>query len=432
MSELNKSSDEIDLAEIARKLWLGRKTILITTAVFFVIGIFLALITPKKYRSEATLLIETDAGSQTGMNTLIQQIAAASGINISQKQINDALTPDLYPVITASTPFLLELSQSEVTDPGTGKPVAVAQYLEQYPPKTLGGILTEYTIGLPGKVIGLFARQKKNKGEQVEQGERGKQGERVNGLTGEPKKRYYLSKDHSAAGLPVTDSVLNSGNLELNNAGTRIQSPVEGEVMMPLTDDQLRAIGRLKACITAEATSKSKIKTTAPNMLTVSTEVHNADVAVELTGLVVESLTRYIGEYRTRKVKSDLRFIDDQLAEAEQKYRRAQQALAATTDRNQNILLATARTDANRRQSEYQLAYNVYNSLLQLKEQAKIKVQEYTPVFTMIDPPSRAARISEGSKIEMIMLFLGILTGIAIVFGVPALRKFWKSIKTVA
>lgn len=426
MSELNKSSDEIDLAEIARKLWLGRKTILITTAVFFVIGTFLALITPKKYRSEATLLIETDAGSQTGMNTLIQQIAAASGINISQKQINDALTPDLYPVITASTPFLLELSQAEVTDPSTSKTVSVAQYLEQYPPKTLGGIIMEYTIGLPGKVIGLFGKKDKAEGEQVEQG---KEGERVNGLTGEAKKRYFPGKDHPATGGAVTDSVLNSGNPELSTSGTRIQSPVEGELMMPLTIDQLRAIKRLKACITAEATSKSKIKTAAPNMLTVSAEVHDEDVAVELTGLVVESLTRYIGEYRTRKVKSDLRFIDDQLAEAELKYRRAQQALAATTDRNQNILLATARTDANRRKSEYELAFNVYNSLLQFREQAKIKVQEYTPVFTMIDPPSKAEKISQGLKVELIMLFLGILTGIATVFGIPALRKFWKTLQ---
>ncbi|NCA77068.1 MAG: hypothetical protein EOM90_12115 [Alphaproteobacteria bacterium] len=417
MTDIDKQPDEIDLTEIVRKLWLGRKTILITTAIFFVIGIFLALISPKKYHSEATLLIETDAGSQTGMNTLIQQIAAASGINISQKQINDALTPDLYPVITQSTPFLLELSQAEVTDPITNKPVSVAHYLKQNPPKTLGGIILEYTIGLPGKVIGLFGKDDRDSLAQ----------EAIVNSRGA--KKYLLGKDQLAVGSPLPDSLLHHENPELNKAEARIQSPSEGAMLTPLTRGQLQSIGRLKACITAEATSKSKIKTAAPNMLTVSVEVHDAEVAVELTALVVESLTRYISEYRTRKVKSDLQFIDDQLAEAEVKYRRAQQALAATTDRNQNILLATARTDANRRQSEYELAFNVYNSLVQLKEQAKIKVQENTPVFTLIEPPSKAEKISQGLKIEMIMLFLGFVTGIAIVFGIPAWKKFRKTLK---
>ncbi len=419
MTDIDKQSDEIDLVEIVRKLWAGRKTILITTGIFLAVGIFLSVIAPRKYRSEATLLIETDAGSQTGMNMLIQQIAAASGINISQKQINDALTPDLYPVITQSAPFLLELSQAEVTDPATVKPVTVARYLEQHPPKTLGGIIMEYTIGLPGKVIELFRKDERDSSRQ----------EPI--LNSHGAEKYLSGKEQSVMGSQLSDSLLQRENPELNNAETRIQSPVEGAMLMPLTSDQLRSIGRLKASITAEATSKSKIRTAAPNMLTVSAEVHDADVAVALTGLVVESLTRYIGEYRTRKVRSDLKFIDDQLAEAETKYRRAQQALAATTDRNQNILLATARTDANRRQSEYELAFNVYNSMLQLKEQAKIKVQENTPVFTMIDPPSKAARISEGSKIEMIMLFLGFVTGIAIVFGIPAWKKFRKNLKQV-
>jgi len=363
------------------------------------------------------LLIETDAGSQTAMNTLIQQIATASGLNISQKQISDALTPDLYPVIIQSTPFLLELSQAEVTDPITNKPVSVAHYLKQNPPKTLGGIIMEYTIGLPGKVIGLFGKDDRD----------GLAQETV--VNSRVAKKYLLEKNQPAKGLPLSDSLLQHENPELNKAETRIQSSVSETMLMPLTSDQLSTIGRLKGCITAEAMSKSKVKTSTPKMFTVIATVHDAGVAEGLTLLVVESLTRYISEYRTRKVKSDLQFIDDQLAEAEVKYRRAQQALAATTDRNQNILLATDRTDANQRQSEYQLAFNVYNSLVQLKEQAKIKVQENTPVFTLIEPPSKGTRISEGSKIERIMLLLGFVTGIAIVFGIPAWKKFRKTLK---
>jgi len=38
-----KISDEIDLMALARKLWHGRKTILVTTGVFLILGLFLAL-----------------------------------------------------------------------------------------------------------------------------------------------------------------------------------------------------------------------------------------------------------------------------------------------------------------------------------------------------------------------------------------------------
>lgn len=424
----DKNTDEIDLIEIARKLWKGRKTILISAALFFFLGIFLALISPKKYVSQATLLIETEAGSAAGMTTLLQQIAEASGVKVTQRQaIESALSPDLYPVITTSTPFLLELAEQQVNDPETGKPVTVAGYLDQHPPQSLQGILLGYTIGLPGKIITLF-RSDDDQNEQAE-GE-DQQAKPKKYSPGGETNRQDPAASHSREDTGLMVKTTTGPGAEISAINTRIQQPLAQDLSQPLTKAQLITTGRLKACITTEATvSKGKNRMASPNMLTVSVEVHDAEVATQLTRLVVENLTRYITEYRTRKVKNDLQFINSQLADAEVKYRRAQQALASTTDRNQSILLATARTDANRRQSEYTLAFNVFNSLVQMKEQAKIKVQENTPVFTMIEPPSKAEKISQGLKIEMIMLFLGILAGVGIVFGKPALVKFREQMK---
>ena len=152
-------------------------------------------------------------------------------------------------------------------------------------------------------------------------------------------------------------------------------------------------------------------------------------VAKDLAGSVVTTLTRYVTDYRTRKVKNDREFIEGLHAEAGIKYKHAQQTLAAYRDRNQNVVQSAARTEGESLKAEYDLAVNVYTSLSQLLEQAKINVQENTPVFTMIDPPSDASRTGSRSTIFLIMVFLGILAGMGIVFGKPAYTKIKKTLK---
>ena len=380
-------NEEIYLIEMIHNLVKGRKTILITILIFLLIGIILLLISPKSYRSEATLLIETEATSAAGMSNLMQEIAIASGINMNQKQVSDALTPDLYPIIVTSTPFLLDLLNRQVPDPESGKSITIAQYLEKHPPRTLKSILMSNTVGLPGKLIGLILENRKSE----------------------------ISPKSDNSSFTPNPLLFSSDSLSFSPSA-----------------EQLINIGKLKLCIEANTSiGKGKPKTGNPNILTVSTQVNDPEVSFTLTSLVITSLTKYITEYRTRKVKNDLQFINDQLAEAEIKYYRTQQTLAASNDRNQNIIFASARTDEARHQAEYTLAFNVFNSLSQLREQAKIKVQEKTPVFTMIEPPSKAVNVSSSFKIIVIMIFLGIFTGVGIVFGKPAWKKFKTALESI-
>jgi len=62
-------------------------------------------------------------------------------------------------MIVGSTLFLLEMISQKVTHPETGQPVTIQQYFKDYPLQTLQGILIGYTIGLPGKIIGLFSSE---------------------------------------------------------------------------------------------------------------------------------------------------------------------------------------------------------------------------------------------------------------------------------
>ncbi|MDZ7808047.1 MAG: hypothetical protein U5K71_13160 [Gracilimonas sp.] len=64
----------------------------------------------------------------------------------------------------------------------------------------------------------------------------------------------------------------------------------------------------------------------------------------------------------------------------------AQIALADFRDSNQGALTNRARTQEQQLQSEYDLAFNLYNGLTQEYEQAKLRVQEETPVFKVLQP----------------------------------------------
>jgi len=310
------------------------------------------------------MLVETEATSEN--SDLMNQLAAISGMSVTRSG-SDVLAPDMYIEILKSTPFLVEVLEQQVTDPESGESITVGQYIELHPPTTLGSRLKDYTMGLPGKIINLF---------------RGKK-ESTNGLPEE------------IVTFPLTDSILFSATIT-----------------------QLRNAGMLRRIITGEVVPKSY-------KLIISVENSNPKITVQLAGSVVQSLTRYITENRTRKVKTDLVFITGLCDEAEVNYKRAQQRLASYRDRNQNIILATNRTEEDRLKSEFDLAFDLFQSVSQLREQAKIKVQEKTPAFTIIEPVIGASKSKpKTDKILILMIFLGTLVGVGIVFGKPIVQKF--------
>ncbi len=87
-------SDEIDLIEVFRKIWDGRKTVYKSMAVCFVIGLIIALGSPKEYKSEVTLLVESGS-NMNGMTGLLQQFGGLAGINLGAATGEEALTPEL-------------------------------------------------------------------------------------------------------------------------------------------------------------------------------------------------------------------------------------------------------------------------------------------------------------------------------------------------
>ena len=102
----NTKNDEIDLIALAKITWNGRKTIIIIVLLFFVIGLTLALISPKQYKATTVMVTQSNNGQNRGGLT---SLAAMAGINLNMNSSGNELSPAIYPQIVQSIPFQKEL-----------------------------------------------------------------------------------------------------------------------------------------------------------------------------------------------------------------------------------------------------------------------------------------------------------------------------------
>ena len=121
-----KSEQEIDLVELVRKLWKKKWFIFRACCIGGVIGIVVAFSIPKEYTTEVKLAPEASSGSKGNMGAL----AAIAGINLQQNTSD--ITPELYPEIVNSTPFLLGLLDLQVADNRQGINTSLFCYLSDF------------------------------------------------------------------------------------------------------------------------------------------------------------------------------------------------------------------------------------------------------------------------------------------------------------
>ena len=157
-------SDEIDITEILKKLWVKRSFIIKLTAIFLLIGLFIALFSPVQYTSTCTVVPQS--GNKSGGGGL-GGVAAIMGVNLGTAMMTEGtLSPVMYPEIIKSVPFTREIMKTEViVEKSDGQPITLYDYYtdKQYRSFNLLGAIKKYTIGLPGLIIGALRSDKEPK-----------------------------------------------------------------------------------------------------------------------------------------------------------------------------------------------------------------------------------------------------------------------------
>ena len=108
---------------------------------------------------------------------------------------------------------------------------------------------------------------------------------------------------------------------------------------------------------------------------------------IQSTQLVISAqniLQRKVISHKLKKAQTDLEFIEERFMENKLAFEQAQDDLAKYRDANKNVTTATAQTEVERLESEYELAFSVYSELAKKVESQKIQVKENTPVFVVL------------------------------------------------
>ena len=360
--------DEIDLLELAKTIWNKRMFILKIVGIGAFLGVIVALLSPKEYKSTSTLMPEYSTESQGGASSLLSQYGGLLGISGGSYNSNsNAIRVDLYPNIVQSTNFQMQLMQQPFYFSDLDTTATLFEYYTELNSAGVLGFVAEYTIGLPGKILGAIL----------------------------PKKELMTS----------------------------VPGATEESLVLNLSKDEFEVINTLRGKISASLDEESGI-------VSVTVTLPDNVAAAAVTEYTIRELTEYLTEYRTEKVLRDLTFVEEQLATAEVRFEAAQLALAEFRDSNQGNLSARAQTDEQRLNSEYQIAFNLYNGLTQQYEEAKLKVQETTPVFKTLEPVQVPINDeTSGAMILIVFIMLSGIGSIGWIFIVPLIEQFSTSLE---
>ena len=154
---MSDNTDEIDLIELLKKIYLEKKFILKISILASLFGVIYALFQPNEYTSSTTFIPQLSSGVKTGGSSL-SGLASLAGINIGSMESSSEFPPTLYPQVVNGVPFRVELLSNEITL--NNELVAVKDYLEKKSSFNILGTIKKYTIGLPSLILSSFKDQK--------------------------------------------------------------------------------------------------------------------------------------------------------------------------------------------------------------------------------------------------------------------------------
>lgn len=149
-NDTRDEEQEIDLLELAMKLWHQKKKIAIWCLIGAVVGLIVAFSIPREYTTAVKLAPEAGSGQKVGGS--LGAMAAMVGIGGAAQSGADAVSPTLYPDVVSSVPFLVGLFNVPVEDIDGTEKVTLREYVEE----DLKAPWWSAVIGFPFKLLGML------------------------------------------------------------------------------------------------------------------------------------------------------------------------------------------------------------------------------------------------------------------------------------
>jgi uncharacterized protein involved in exopolysaccharide biosynthesis len=125
-----KEEDQIDIIALLKTLWIGKKLIVKTTILFFVIGCIVALLSPVVYTAQTTFVPQVSEDPMSKASSGLGSLASLAGINLNQgaSTSDSYLSPMLYSKLAESEEFALNIIKEEIIN-SNGNKLTIKEYL---------------------------------------------------------------------------------------------------------------------------------------------------------------------------------------------------------------------------------------------------------------------------------------------------------------
>ena len=163
---MNDNTDEIDLIELFKKIYLNKKFIFKTSIFAALFGLVFALFQPSEFTSSTTFIPQLNSGVKTGGSSL-SGLASLAGINIGSMESSSEFPPTLYPQVVNGVPFKLDLLSTKISF--DSEFVLVKEYFLDNNNVSINLFRTikKYTIGLPSLILSSFKDESEILGESI-------------------------------------------------------------------------------------------------------------------------------------------------------------------------------------------------------------------------------------------------------------------------
>lgn len=283
----------------------------------------------------------------------ISGLAGLAGLRLPPGSSDQTITADLYPEVANSQDFRISIAETKLTFTSIGKSATYVEFFRDLHPAPPVDELINYTINLSTKIISYL------------------------------RPRSHESRPESS---------------QRADASPRIQS---------YDQQYLELVNTLRKRLSVSIEKKTSI-------ITITARMPDQYAAADLVRVTSDHLMKRIIDYETGKAGEQYRFANEQHQQAKSRFERAQRELASFADRNRALMSASSQIDRDRLQRDYDLAFEVYQQFSREVEQARIKMNQDTPVFTVIDKVMVPALRSSPKRTQILVIatLLGILAGV--------------------
>lgn len=173
-----------------------------------------------------------------------------------------------------------------------------------------------------------------------------------------------------------------------------------------LTEEQDNICNMMRANINCVVDQKN-------GLVTINVTDFDELIAATIADSVTFKLQDYIIEYRTKKARHDLAFLEKMYAQVKDEYIQAQEAYAKVADASQSLVMSRSRVKVEHLRNEMGIKYAVYSEVTTQLQMARQRVQERTPAFMVIQPATVSLEASSMGRmmVTAIFGFLGFVVG---------------------